>query len=132
MSNTQTVLVVDDDPAFVKATQLLLEGNGFRVDTARGGRDALVQIDHSTPDLVLLDVMMDVPLDGLYVSEMLLSQPHLRKIPIIMMSSITDTEYAAIFPTDRYLHMDRWLDKPCPPDRLVAEIKSVLAAYQRR
>lgn len=132
MSRAQTVLVVDDDPAFVKATQVLLESAGYRVDSAKSGQEALARMSVAKPDLLLLDVMMDVPLDGVYVTETMLSKPSLWDIPIIMISSIAGTEYREAFPQDRYLHIDSWLDKPCPPDRLLAEVGRVLARRQRR
>lgn len=127
MMSRRTVLVVDDDPAFVKATTSILESAGYQVETAKSGNDALAKIGEHLPDLVLLDVMMDVPLDGVYVTEELLNQPETRQVPIIMISSIASTEYAQYFPQDRYLHINSWLDKPCAPERLISEVQQVLA-----
>jgi response regulator RpfG family c-di-GMP phosphodiesterase len=82
------------------------------------------------PDLVLLDVMMDWELEGVGVSQKMMSQRELQSIPVIMVTSIRDSEYRGAFPQDQYLHIDSWLDKPCPPDRLVSEIEKVLARHQ--
>ena len=132
MGPKHMVLVVDDDPAYVKATTSILESNGYQVDTAKSGNEALAKIEQRAPDLILLDVMMDVPLDGVYVSEELLNRPELRQIPIIMISSIGSSEYKQFFPQDRYLHMSSWLDKPCSPDRLIAEVERILSRRGER
>ena len=55
-----TVLVVDDDPDILEIVSLVLEGDGFRVVTARGGAEALRLLDagDEPPGLILLDLMM--------------------------------------------------------------------------
>jgi CheY-like chemotaxis protein len=132
MMPERMVLVVDDDPAYVKATTAILESRGYQVDSARGGKEALNKVEQRLPDLILLDVMMDVPLDGVYVTEELLKRRELRHVPVIMISSIASTEYAQFFPQDRYLHMSSWLEKPCPPERLIAEVERILARGAER
>ncbi len=54
----KTILVVDDDPDLRELIQLLLEGAGYRVETARDGREALERISAHVPALVLLDMKM--------------------------------------------------------------------------
>jgi CheY-like chemotaxis protein len=83
------------------------------------------------PDLVLLDVMMDWILDGVNVSREMMDQRELRRIPIIMVTSIRNSEYRGVFPQDEYLHIDRWLDKPFPPDKLISEVQSALARHRQ-
>jgi CheY-like chemotaxis protein len=67
--------------------------------------------------------MMSTVLDGLGVSEEMQSDPALKDIPILMVSSIAETEYAAFFPTDSYVHMDDWISKPIRPDDLLSKVK---------
>jgi response regulator RpfG family c-di-GMP phosphodiesterase len=55
----------------------------------------------------------------------------LRQIPIIMITSVRNSEYKSTFPQDQYLHIDSWLDKPCAPDTLVSEVAKVLARHQQ-
>ena len=57
------VLVVDDDPDILDAVCDILEGEGYRVDRARHGLEALERVAAERPDLVLLDLMMPV-MDG--------------------------------------------------------------------
>ena len=117
-----TGLVVDDDPDFVEITSRILRANGYGVLTAANGREALDLLRRRTPDLVLLDIMMSTVLDGLGVSEAMRADPALGQIPIIMVSSIPDTEYAATFPVGQDLHMDDWITKPVNPDELLKKV----------
>ena len=129
MSVGRRILVIDDDPIYVKSTKAILESHGYQVDSAQNGEEALAKMSQEKPDLVLLDVMMDWVLEGVTVSQEMMSQRELQPIPIIMVTSIRDSEYRGTFPQDQYLHINSWLDKPCPPDKLVAEIRKTLARH---
>ena len=129
--NPAQVLIIDDDPIFVKSTKAILEANGYQVDSALGGDEGLAKIKASKPDLVLLDVMMDWILDGVSVSRDMMKEPELRDIPIVMVTAIKDSEYKGSFPQDEYLHINSWLDKPVSPDELIAEVKKTLARHAK-
>jgi CheY-like chemotaxis protein len=120
------ILVVDDDPDFAAITTTVLKKNGYDVVTATNGTQALQTMRQERPDLVLLDIMMSTVLDGLSVSEEMHSDPELKDVPIIMVSSISDTEHAAVFPTDEYIHMDAWISKPVKPDDLLRKVERTL------
>jgi len=120
------ILVVDDDPDFVEIAAQLLGAAGYEIMTAANGAEALSTIRQNKPDLVLLDVMMSTILDGLSVAEEIQADPELRGTPVIMISSIADTEHAALFPTDSYLPMDAWITKPIRPDDLLKKVKRYL------
>jgi len=117
-----TILVVDDDPDFVEITRTILEANGYEVTTAANGDEALRSMRQSMPDLVLLDVMMATLLDGLNVSHVVSEDPVLSKVPIVMVSSITDSPSAGMFPTDEYIPIDAWISKPVQPDDLLSKV----------
>ena len=121
-----TVLVVDDDPDFCQIVTRILRANGYRVRTAANGAEAWRQMQADRPDLVLLDIMMTTVLDGLGVSQRMREDPALRDVPIVMVSSIADTEYAAIFPTDQYVPMDAWISKPVDPESLLRTVRQHL------
>jgi DNA-binding response OmpR family regulator len=129
MNKGQRILVIDDDPIFVKSTRAILETHGYQVDSAQNAEEALSGMRQETPDLVLLDVMMGWVLEGVTISQEMMSQRELQHIPIIMVTSIRSTEHRSLFPQDQYLHIDSWLDKPCPPDKLVAEVEKTLARH---
>jgi CheY-like chemotaxis protein len=116
------VLVVDDDPDFVEITRTILEANKYSVTTAASGDEALQSMRKDLPDLVLLDVMMSTILDGLNLSHVMSEDPALREVPIVMVSSITDSPSAGMFPTDEYIPIDAWISKPVQPDDLLNKV----------
>ena len=121
------ILIVDDDPDFVEATRIVLEGAGYEVVSAADGDESLQVIRAEKPDLVVLDVIMSSILDGLNVTQQLQEDPEHKDIPIVMVTSIANTDYAALFPTDEYVHISAFLTKPVPPDRLLAQVSRLLA-----
>jgi len=131
MDTGHKILVIDDDPIFVKSTKAVLESRGYQVDSASNGEEALAKMDQEKPDLVLLDVMMNWVLEGVTISQEMMSQRELQPIPIIMVTSIRDSEYRGLFPQDQYLHINSWLDKPCSPETLVSEVEKTLARHER-
>ena len=121
------ILIVDDDPDFVEATRIVLEGAGYDTVSAANGDESLRVVRAEKPDLIILDVIMSTILDGLNVSQQLQGDPEYKDIPIIMVTSIANTDYAALFPTDEYVHINTFLTKPVLPDRLLREVKRLLA-----
>lgn len=122
-----TVLVVDDDPDFVEVTRIALRAEGLEVQSATSGQEALRTMRTNPPDLVILDVMMEGILDGVRVSDAMRQDERLSRIPVLMVSSIPQSPYAEMFPTDGALHIDGFLTKPVSPDRLAREVKRLLA-----
>mgnify|MGYP001132314894 FL=1 len=120
------ILVVDDDPDFVEFARIVLEREGHTVVSAAGGGEALDKIAEDSPDLIVLDVIMDTVLDGLSVSQELKEHAEYKQIPIVMITSIANTDYAELFPTDEYVHLDTFLTKPVAPERLVEEVNRLL------
>jgi CheY-like chemotaxis protein len=122
------VLVVDDDPDFVKVTSKVLERAGHEVVAAANGAKALQVMRQDTPDVVLLDIMMSYILDGLDVSRQMAEDPELKQIPVIMVTSLTGVKGSGIFPTDEYVPVDEWLSKPVDPDTLIERVDQALEA----
>ncbi len=120
------ILVVDDDPDFVAATSIALKQAGYEVASAASGDEALRKIRQEPPDLIILDIIMATVLDGLSVSQALGEHPDYKQIPIIMVTSIANTDYAELFPTDDYIHLDTFLTKPVPLERMVREVGRLL------
>ena len=119
-------MVVDDDPDFVQATRLVLETHGYKVATAADGNEGLTKVIREQPDLVVLDVVMTSVLDGLHMSEAMHNDPVGREIPVVMVTSIANIDYAALFPTDENIHIDAFLTKPVAAERLLAEVGRLL------
>jgi CheY-like chemotaxis protein len=125
MSQKQ-ILIVDDDADLVFAIRMVLKSAGYRVEEASNGVEGLAKMRAHLPDLVLMDVMMANPLDGYYTTQEIAEDPQLRNVPILMMSSITSTQYVSSFPTDQYLQIVEFIPKPIEPSALLAKIKAVL------
>jgi CheY-like chemotaxis protein len=120
------VLVVDDDPDFVKVTTRVLEKAGHEVAAAANGAKALKAMRQETPDVVLLDIMMSYILDGLDVSREMAEDPALTDVPVIMVTSLTGVTGSGMFPTDEYIPVDEWLSKPVEPQVLLSRIEAAL------
>ncbi|MBC7232819.1 MAG: response regulator [Chloroflexi bacterium] len=116
------ILVVDDDPDFVEITRTILESHGYEVASAANGDQALQAMRKDVPDLVLLDVMMATVLDGLNLSHVMSEDPVLKDVPVVMVSSITDSPHAGLFPTDEYIPIDAWISKPVQPEELLNKV----------
>jgi len=121
------VLVVDDDPDFVKVTSKVLASAGHEVVSAGNGAKALQAMRQDPPDVVLLDIMMSYILDGLDVSREMAEDPALKEIPVIMVTSLTGVKGSGMFPTDEYVPVDEWLSKPVDPETLLARVNEALA-----
>ena len=120
------ILVVDDDPDFVDATRIILEQHNHEVISATSGDDGYQRSLDDTPDLLILDVIMDTVLDGLSLSQRMHDNPALRNIPIIMVTSIANTDYAELFPTDEYIHINAFMSKPITSGELIRQVNKHL------
>jgi CheY-like chemotaxis protein len=113
------VLIIDDDPDLCAAMQAALQTDGFSVRCANQGSSGLEMMRVAKPDLVFLDIIMRMPVEGIWVSQEIVGDPELRDIPVVMLTSIVDSEYAGDFPTDRPLHAHMFLDKPVPLTKIL-------------
>ena len=120
------ILVVDDDADLVLANRLVLESAGYVVDEASNGTEGLEKMRANLPDLVLMDVMMTNPLDGYLTTQQIFDDPELREVPIVMISSIATSQYAASFPTNQYLNILEFVSKPIDPETLLKKLKGWL------
>ena len=120
------ILIVDDDPDFVSATKIVLEKNNHTVISADSGDTGYRRVKEDQPDLVILDVIMDTVLDGLSMSQRMYDDAAVRNVPIIMVTSIANTDYAELFPTDEYIHINAFMSKPFSSDELIRQVNKYL------
>ncbi|MDJ1183589.1 two-component system response regulator [Roseofilum casamattae] len=85
------ILIVDDNTNNLRVLFNFLRSSGFKVLVATDGRNALEKIAQTTPDLVLLDVMMP-DMSGFEVCRVLQSHSETQDIPIIFMTALSDNE----------------------------------------
>ena len=114
-----TVFVVEDEPSFVQALTLGLRREGFHVEVATDGVQALEMFDKVQPDLVLLDVMLP-RLSGIDVCREIRSR---SKVPIIMVTA-KSAEIDAVVGLE--VGADDYVTKPYRMRELVARIRAVL------
>ncbi len=126
------ILVVDDDPDFVSYTRTVLEAEDYDVVSAGNSDQGLRVLAQEKPDLVVLDVIMSSVLDGLSMSQRMAEDATYRHVPIIMVTSIANTDYLALFPTDESIHVDAFVTKPIAPRELVRQIAKLLPTPEAR
>jgi len=89
--NTHTLLLVEDD-MFVSDIYLTkLRKEGFQVESAIDGRDALKKMKTLVPDMVLLDLMMPY-VDGMEVLEFMKQDKKLASVPVIVLTNLSEKE----------------------------------------
>lgn len=121
------ILIVDDDTDFVLYTRTVLEQSGYEVLSAGNGTHGKTTLAREKPHLVILDVIMSSVLDGLNMSRFMREAPAFRDIPIIMVTSIANTDYSALFPTDENIGIDAFMTKPIKPADLTGKIEELLS-----
>ncbi len=83
MSENNTLLVVDDEPRYVRLVQVNLETAGYEVETAHDGQKAVEHVANEQPDLILMDVMMPI-MDGFTATERI---REFSTVPIIILTA---------------------------------------------
>ena len=83
--NGARIVVVDDDPSVLKVVQTVLSADGYEVEIAADGPEALRRILESPPALVILDVMMP-GLNGWELCEIVRRQSHTREVPVLFLT----------------------------------------------
>jgi two-component system phosphate regulon response regulator PhoB len=117
-----TILVVEDEAPLMTLVRYNLEKQGFRVEEAADGQEALLRVAEAKPDLVLLDWMLP-SLSGIEVCRQLRRKPATRDLPIIMLTARTeDQDQVRALDTGA----DDYVTKPFAMDGLVARIRALL------
>ena len=116
------VLVVEDEAALATMLRYNLEKQGFRVDEAVDGQEALTRIAETQPDLVLLDWMLPV-MSGIEVCRQIRRRPATRDLPVIMVTARTEDSDAV-----RGLNTgaDDYITKPFSMEALLARMRALL------
>ena len=122
------VLIVDDDMEFVKLYSLYLRNKGLEVSAAYSAAEALEVLRGASPDVVVLDVMMEHFDSGFNVSRTI-KETH-PDLPVILMTAIgeeTGLDFRPKNDEERGLmHADAFLDKGASPDDLLAKIQELV------
>ena len=116
------ILVVEDEAPLLTLLRYNLEKQGFRVEEATDGQEALLRVSESKPDLVLLDWMLP-SLSGIEVCRQIRRRPATRDLPVIMVTARTEDQDAV-----RALDIgaDDYITKPFAVEALLARIRALL------
>jgi len=118
------ILVVDDDPDLVEDCRLILEKAGHSVASAFNVVDGKKAMERDRPDLLILDVMMESPDDGIVMAQDLRRAN--VKTPILMLTSISKVTGLSYDRSADLVPVDAFQEKPVPPKRLLALVDELL------
>lgn len=126
MDTKQTVLIVDDTPDSIEILEGVLNDN-YSIKAARNGKMALKIAEKTTPDIILLDIMMP-EMDGYEVCKRLKSNPITKAIPVIFISAKGDAINEA-----RGLEIGAvdYITKPISASIVLSRVKTHLALYNQ-
>ena len=113
------ILIVEDEDSVIDPLELLLSKEGFVIETAKDGKEAVDKFEKVAPDLVLLDLMIPL-ISGTEVCRQIRAK---SQVPIIMLTA-KDTEVDKVVGLE--LGADDYIVKPYSKAELVARIKAVL------
>ncbi|MGI8649507.1 MAG: response regulator [Rubrobacter sp.] len=118
-----TIMVADDDPAFLDTTTGVLEEAGYGVVRAKDGQHALQEALSRKVDLIVLDVSMP-QLGGVQACHCLKAMPKTAKIPVILMTSKKDPQARTL--AEHMQGSVKILRKPLDPDELLSSVSGCL------
>ncbi|MBP7867373.1 MAG: response regulator [Acidobacteria bacterium] len=122
------IMIVDDDPDIIQAYRMILETRGYTVTEAYSSQEAWNLLQKSTPDLMVLDCMMEEFTSGFDLAKDIRTQ--WPRLPILMLTSVTehmsDTWKFSPEQDGHWLPVQRFLEKPVAPDVMVQEIEKAL------
>ena len=119
---SKTILIADDEPNIVISLEYLLQREGYRVQVARDGQEALDTIASAAPDLVLLDVMLP-RVSGFQVCQKIRENPAWNRMRVVMLTAKgRDVEMSKGIA----LGADAYITKPFSTRELLARIGALL------
>lgn len=122
MSEKEKILLVDDEPDIVEFIAFNLEKEGFLVERAENGLEAIKKAKKFIPDIIILDIMMP-EMDGMEACEKIRSMKELND-PIIAFLTARGEDYSQIAGFEA--GADDYISKPVKPKVLVSRIKALL------
>ena len=124
------ILVVDDDPDITYAVSLFLRKKGHEVETAASRAEGMSAIASGKPDLLILDVMMEQPDDGIAMAQELRRTG--RPLPIVMLTSVGKVTGMTFDKDSDMVPVDVFFEKPVQPDELLRAVTELLQAKGAR
>lgn len=117
------IAIIDDDLDIIEASELVLKSKGYETVAANNPDDGYRLIKEKSPDLIILDVMMDEPDDGFFLAQKLRKEN--IKIPILMYTSVSKTT-GYDFAAGDMIPVDEFVEKPISPEELIQKVDKLL------
>lgn len=118
------ILIVDDDLDVVEALKLLLKEQGYETAEAYNRKEGMQQVTSFEPDLIILDVMMEQPDDGLTMAQELRRNKFTK--PILMLTTVSKATGLDIGKDDEMVPVDDFQEKPISPAVLKSKVAELL------
>ena len=123
----EKILVADDEEDYLNLLRLILLPEGYKVETAEDGEQAMEKVSGFMPDLLILDINMP-KINGYDVCKKLREDKRFKELPIIMLT-VRSKEEEEVFGLDS--GCDDYVTKPFEPATLVTRVKTVLRRAKR-
>ncbi len=126
------ILMIDDDTDALTTMRILLESRGHQFFAALSGDEGLARVKEISPDLIVLDVMMETRTEGFHLSLRLRDgapdseYAAWRNVPILMLTSIHETTRLRFGPDEDYLPVNALLEKSAGFDVILDKIEELL------
>ncbi|MDR3609482.1 MAG: response regulator [Ignavibacteriaceae bacterium] len=123
------IAIIDDDPDILDASSLVLTSKGHEVITANNPDDGYKIVVDNSPDLIILDVMMNEPDDGFFLAQKF--RKNNITTPIIMYTSISKT-IGMDYGVNEMVPVDEYVEKPISPAQLIQKVEKLLHKHIER
>jgi two-component system, OmpR family, response regulator MprA len=120
-----TILLVDDDPDLVSTSRMVLENAGHTVVVASDPAEGRRAMDRHQPDVLILDVMMESPDDGIVMAQSLRREGN--KTPILMLTSLPKVTGMGLVKDEEIVPVDELVEKPVAAKRLLDLVDQLLS-----
>jgi DNA-binding response OmpR family regulator len=119
------IAIIDDDPDILDASSLVLTSKGYEVITATNPDDGYKIVKENSPDLIILDVMMNEPDDGFFLAQKFRKEK--ISTPIIMYTSVSRS-LGMDFGVNELVPVEEFVEKPISPEQLIEKVEKLLCA----
>ncbi|OQX96044.1 hypothetical protein B6I21_02285 [candidate division KSB1 bacterium 4572_119] len=132
MSEKAKILIIDDDVDFRVSIRTLLQAEGYDTVEAESGKQGLEKIKEETPDVILLDIMMETMDEGYLLNQVIKFQKQFedfKSIPVLMVSSIQEDPLSRFPAATGQVDMitpDYYFSKPVDIPRFLETLKNIL------
>lgn len=126
------VLIIDDDQDIIDSLTLVLESNGYQVETKPDVVDVVQAVMDVHPDVIILDIMFpEDPQAGFVAARALAKSDKVRHIPVLLLSAVNQRSRLAFGFSDAdisddFMPVEAFLEKPVEPKVLLARLEALL------